>query len=105
MISKEKQEPITLSRIQKKVADYYDIRLSEMISKHRSRGVAEPRQLAMYLCRKLTSASLPEIGSAFEKTHATVLHAYKNIEDKQQTNANLKENIAVITHKLESENK
>ena len=66
-----------METIQKTVADYYDIRLGDMTSKRRPQSIAFPRQVAMYLCRDMTQHSLPAIGYAFGRNHATVLHAYR----------------------------
>lgn len=71
---------VTVENIQKTVADYYKIRVSEMYSKKRSRSVARPRQVAMALAKELTSLSLPDIGDAFGgRDHTTVLHACRKI--------------------------
>jgi chromosomal replication initiator protein len=72
---------ITIAQIQKKVADYYSIKVSDLTSARRTRCVARPRQVAMYLCKYLTSRSLAEIGRKFGgKDHTTVIHAVKRIE-------------------------
>jgi chromosomal replication initiator protein len=73
---------VTIENIQKTVADYYKVRLSDLLSKRRSRSVARPRQVAMALAKELTSHSLPEIGDAFGgRDHTTVLHACKRIKE------------------------
>ena len=72
---------ITMELIQKTVADYYRIKVSEMYSKTRTRAIARPRQVAMWLARELTDRSLPEIGEAFGRDHTTVLHACKTVGD------------------------
>ncbi len=73
---------VSVENIQKTVADYYKIRVSEMYSKKRSRNVARPRQVAMALAKELTSLSLPDIGEAFGgRDHTTVLHACRKIVD------------------------
>jgi chromosomal replication initiator protein len=73
---------ITIENIQKTVADYYKIRVSELLSERRSRSVARPRQVAMALAKELTSHSLPEIGEAFGgRDHTTVLHACRRIKE------------------------
>ena len=78
----EKEERITIDFIQKKVAEAFDIRLSDMKTKKRTKVVAFPRQIAMYLSRKLTDSSLPEIGEAFGgKDHTTVMYACDKIGD------------------------
>ena len=102
MLEQEHTEPITISSIQRRVADFYDIRISDMTGKNRSRCITEPRQIAMYLSRKMTNASLPEIGSSFDKTHATVLHACKRIDRKQEQNDELRQSISKITRQLET---
>lgn len=72
---------VTISQIQKKVADYFDIKISDLISARRARCVARPRQVAMYLCKQLTLRSLAEIGRKFGgKDHTTVIHAVKKVE-------------------------
>ena len=78
---KEEEKRITVDIIQKKVAEYFDLRISDMKSKKRNRAVAYPRQIAMYLSRDLTDMSLPEIGESFGgRDHTTVLHAYDKIQ-------------------------
>lgn len=77
----EGEKKVTIESIQKKVCDYFDIRLSDMKIKKRSRAIAYPRQIAMYLARQLTDYSLPEIGEYFGgRDHTTVLHAHEKIE-------------------------
>lgn len=67
---------VTIENIQKTVAEYYKIKVSELLSKRRTRSLARPRQMAMALAKELTTHSLPEIGEAFSgKDHTTVLHA------------------------------
>ncbi len=97
-LEQEQETTITFADIQKKVAEYFDVRLADMSSKRRPQAVAFPRQVAMYLCRRLTSSSLPEIGGAFNKTHATVMHACKSIDQKMVADASLRQTIAQISH-------
>ena len=76
---------VTIEIIQKFVADYYQLKLAELKSRNNSKSVAMPRQIAMYLCKSLTSASLPEIGKSFGgKHHSTVIHSIRKIEDLRQ---------------------
>jgi chromosomal replication initiator protein len=76
------EKAITIEAVQKAVADYYQLKLSELKSKNNSKSVAMPRQIAMYLCKNLTNASLPEIGRSFGgKHHSTVIHSIRKIED------------------------
>ena len=72
---------VTIEMIQKSVADYYQLRSADLRSRNNSKSVATPRQIAMYLCKSLTSASLPEIGRSFGgKHHSTVIHSIRKIE-------------------------
>ncbi|MGW8182533.1 MAG: chromosomal replication initiator protein DnaA [Burkholderiales bacterium] len=81
---------ISIENIQKTVADYYKIKVSEMYSKRRSRNVARPRQIAMALAKELTQLSLPDIGEAFGgRDHTTVLHACRKIALLKSTNSDL----------------
>jgi len=76
---------ITIEIIQKFVSEYYQLKLGELKSRNNSKSVAMPRQIAMYLCKHLTSASLPEIGKSFGgKHHSTVIHSIRKIEDLRQ---------------------
>ena len=77
---------VTMENIQKTVAEYYKIRVSDLLSKRRSRSIARPRQMAMTLSKDLTSHSLPEIGDAFGgRDHTTVLHGCRRIESLRET--------------------
>jgi chromosomal replication initiator protein len=87
----EEEKKVTIELIQKKVAEYFDIRLSDMKAKKRSKIVAYPRQIAMYLSRELTSHSLPEIGERFGgRDHTTVLHAFEKIRGEAAANPTIK---------------
>jgi chromosomal replication initiator protein len=82
LIDEEEEKTVTIELIQKTVADYFGLRVSDLKSKNNSRSVAEPRQIAMYLCKRLTTASLPEIGREFGgKHHTTVLHSINKISE------------------------
>jgi chromosomal replication initiator protein len=77
---------ITIEIIQKFVSEYYQLKLGELKSRNNSKSVAMPRQIAMYLCKNLTSASLPEIGKSFGgKHHSTVIHSIRKIEDLRKS--------------------
>lgn len=94
---------VTIDEIQKKVAEYFSIRFSDMHSPRRSRSVARPRQVAMYLCKQLTSRSLPEIGRKFGgRDHTTVLHAVKKVEELMGEEKNMCEDIELLRRMLES---
>jgi chromosomal replication initiator protein len=76
---------VTIEIVQKAVADHYSLKVAELKSKNNSKSVALPRQIAMYLCKTLTSASLPEIGKSFGgKHHSTVIHSIRKVEDLRQ---------------------
>jgi chromosomal replication initiator protein len=76
---------VTIEIVQKAVADHYSLKLSELKSKNNSKSVAMPRQIAMYLCKALTNASLPEIGKSFGgKHHSTVIHSIRKVEVMRQ---------------------
>ncbi|MDD5676359.1 MAG: chromosomal replication initiator protein DnaA [Kiritimatiellae bacterium] len=100
-LDQEKKEPVTLMVIQRNVAEYFDIRLADMTSAHRSQSVALPRQVAMYLCRTLTTASFPEIGMAFGKTHATVLHACRRVGQRMEKEAPIKQAVVKLSKQIE----
>ena len=97
MLTKEKQ--ITLDLIQRKTADYFNLHILDMKKKNRTKTVALPRQIAMYLARELTDHSLPEIGENFGgRDHTTILHAYRKIEKAVKTDENLKRFVNELTH-------
>ena len=97
------QNEITVQDIQKKVADYYKIRVADMHSKRRPRVIAYPRQIAMYLSKKLTQKSYPEIGELFGgKDHTTVLHACKKIESDRRINEELNHELHVLEQNLQN---
>jgi len=76
------QKAVTIEGIQKFVADYYNLKMVDLKSRNNSKSVAMPRQIAMYLCKSLTRASLPEIGRSFGgKHHSTVIHSIRKVED------------------------
>jgi chromosomal replication initiator protein len=88
---------ISIENIQKTVADYYKIKVSEMYSKKRTRNVARPRQVAMALAKELTQLSLPDIGDAFGgRDHTTVLHACRKITDLRTTNGDISRDVSSL---------
>ena len=79
------ERAVTIEIIQKFVSDYYQLKLADLKSRNNSKSIAMPRQIAMYLCKTLTNASLPEIGRSFGgKHHSTVIHSIRKIEDLRQ---------------------
>ncbi|MBT0586706.1 chromosomal replication initiator protein DnaA [Alteromonas oceanisediminis] len=94
---------VTIENIQKTVADYYKVKVSDMLSKRRSRSIARPRQLAMALAKELTNRSLPEIGNAFGgRDHTTVLHACRKIEQLREESHDIKEDYKNLIRTLSS---
>lgn len=94
---------ITIEDIQKQVAAHYNIKLAEMHSARRSRAVARPRQVAMFLCKRLTSKSLPEIGRRFGgKDHTTVMHAVKKVEELCKMDHEFAQDVDLLTRMLQS---
>jgi len=94
---------ISIENIQKTVADYYKIKVSEMYSKKRSRNVARPRQIAMALAKELTQLSLPDIGEAFGgRDHTTVLHACRKIADLRNSNGDITRDVNSLLKVLRS---
>jgi chromosomal replication initiator protein len=84
-VLKHEDKIVTIETIQRFVADYYQLKLVELRSRNNSKSVAMPRQVAMYLCKSLTNASLPEIGKSFGgKHHSTVIHSIRKIEEMRQ---------------------
>ena len=83
---------VSVDNIQKTVAEYYNIKLSDLLSKRRSRSIARPRQMSMFLAKELTNYSLPEIGESFGgRDHTTVLHACKKIKELRDFNNEIEE--------------
>ncbi|QIZ78216.1 chromosomal replication initiator protein DnaA [Ferrimonas lipolytica] len=94
---------VTVDNIQKTVAEYYKIKVADLLSKRRSRSVARPRQVAMALAKELTNHSLPEIGDAFGgRDHTTVLHACRKIEQLREESHDIKEDYANLIRTLSS---
>jgi chromosomal replication initiator protein len=93
---------ITIEEIQKRVAEHFNIRMADMHSARRSRAVARPRQVAMYLSKQLTSRSLPEIGRKFGgRDHTTVMHAVKKVEELRSLDVSFAEDVDLLRRMLE----
>ena len=89
------EKAVTIEQIQKYVADYYHLKLHELKSRNNSKSVAMPRQVAMYLCKSLTHASLPEIGRSFGgKHHSTVIHSIKKVEEMRKKSGEFDKQVA-----------
>ncbi len=93
---------VTVEEIQRKVSDHYNIRLSDMLGPKRLRTFARPRQIAMYLCKQMTTRSLPEIGRRFGgRDHTTVMHGVRRIEDLKDKDNQIAEDIQLLRRSLE----
>jgi chromosomal replication initiator protein len=94
---------ISIEEIQKKVAEHYNIKMSDMSSNKRMRSIARPRQIAMYLSKSLTSKSFMEIGRKFGgKDHTTVMHALKNVEKLKSSDAEINEDLHILSKILQA---
>lgn len=92
---------ITIDEIQRKVAEHYNLRLTDMHSARRARNVARPRQVAMYLAKQLTARSLPEIGRKFGgRDHTTVMHAVRKVEELMEEDAQIAQDVDIVRRAL-----
>jgi chromosomal replication initiator protein len=97
------QKLVTLDSIQKTVGEYFKTRVSELLSKKRTRSIARPRQIAIALAKELTNHSLPEIGEAFGgRDHTTVLHACRKIAELKESDARIAEDYRNLLRTLSS---
>jgi chromosomal replication initiator protein len=102
-ILKAHDRRVTIEEIQKKVAEHYSIRLTDMSSARRARAVARPRQVAMFLAKQLTSRSLPEIGRKFgNRDHTTVMHAVSRVSELMLRDGTFAEDVELLRRLLES---
>ena len=102
ILQEEGRHSITIEQIQRRVAEHFDVRVADMTSKRRPASIAFPRQVAMYLARELTKASLNEIGDAFGgRDHGTVLHACKLVKKRMTEQDNLRQTISFIDSSLQ----
>ena len=93
---------ITIDAIQRKVAEHYELRLSDLLGPRRTRSIARPRQMAMYLAKRLTNRSLPEIGRHFgRRDHTTVMHGVRRIEELIKTDSQLADDYELLRRALE----
>jgi chromosomal replication initiator protein len=93
---------VSIDEIQRKVAEHYNVKLAEMIGPKRHRTIARPRQVAMYLCKMLTTRSLPEIGRRFGgRDHTTILHGVKKVEELMSTDSQLNDDIQMLRRVLQ----
>ena len=102
ILQEEARRSVTIDQIQKRVAEHFDVRIADMTSKRRPANIAFPRQVAMYLARELTKASLNEIGDAFGgRDHGTVLHACKLVKRRMQEQDKIRQTISFIDSALQ----
>lgn len=102
-ILKAHDRRVTIEEIQRRVAEHWNIRLTDMSSARRARNVARPRQVAMYLAKQLTSRSLPEIGRKFgNRDHTTVMHAVQRVGELMERDASFAEDVELLRRMLES---
>ena len=100
---KSSQRKVNIEEIQKKVSQHFNVKMSDMSSSRRSRTVARPRQIAMYLSKNLTSRSLPEIGRRFgNRDHTTVIHAVRKVEELRNKDVAFDEDVQLLIRMLES---
>ncbi len=104
ILQEEAHNQVTVEKIQKKVAEYFDLRLADMVSKRRPANIAFPRQIAMYLSRMLTNHSLQEIGDGFGgRDHGTVIHACKTVENIMEQDPSVKRSVDYLENQLASQ--
>jgi len=102
-ILRASERKLTIDEIMKKVCEHYNLRMSDMVSARRTRSIARPRQMAMYLAKKLTPRSYPEIGRKFGgRDHTTVLHGVRKIEELITQDSQVAEDALLLERKLES---
>jgi len=93
---------ISIDNIQKTVASYYGLKVSDLKSKSRKASLARPRQIAMTIAKQLTSLSLPDIGEAFERDHTTIIHAIKKIDEMKKSDPRIREDVANLVTTITS---
>jgi chromosomal replication initiator protein len=101
ILQEEARRTVTIDQIQRKVAEHYDVRLADMTSKRRPANIAFPRQIAMFLARKLTKSSLSEIGEAFGgRDHGTVLHAHRLVQERMLSEEKIRQTVSFLDSQL-----
>ncbi|MEM7520665.1 MAG: chromosomal replication initiator protein DnaA [Pseudomonadota bacterium] len=102
-VLRSNERKVSVEEIQRKVSEHFNIRLSDIVGPKRLRSYARPRQVAMYLCKKLTTRSLPEIGRMFGgRDHTTVMHGVKRIEELKVSDERIAEDLELLTRALKS---
>ena len=101
LLQEEAAIKVTVDQIQKKVADYYQIRFSELVGRRRTSSIVFPRQVSMYICRTLTGDPLKSIGDAFGgRDHGTVIHACKQVENMMEQDGSVKRGVDYLIKQL-----
>jgi chromosomal replication initiator protein len=101
ILAEEARNVLTVERIQQTVADFYDVRMNDLLSKKRPQNIAFPRQVAMFLCRRLTDHSSPAIAESFNRNHATVLYAVSTIEERMASDAEFRQEVTGLQRRLQ----
>ena len=103
LISTDTGTAVNAVLIQKKTAAFFHVKITDLVSAKRFKNITMARQVAMFLCRQLTTMSLPEIGAQFDnRNHTTVLHACRKIEEKMRIDGNMRENIRILEMLIKS---
>jgi len=103
MVSIKREKPLTISMIQREIANYFNLSVDDLCSKNRAKEFVYPRQIAMYLCRELTPLSLPKIGESFgNRDHSTVMHACDKIKVAMSTDEDLKNIITILISNIKT---
>ena len=103
MLQQEAASKVTVEQIQKKVAEYYQVRMSELVGRRRLSAIVFPRQVAMYISRTLTSDPLKTIGDAFGgRDHGTVIYACKQVENMMEQDGGVKRGVDYLIKQLSS---
>ena len=97
------ERKVTVEEIIRQVADHYNVRMADLMGPRRSRAIARPRQVAMFLSKNLTSKSLPEIGRRFGgRDHTTVIHAVRKIEELRAVDSQIADEVEMLRRMLEA---
>ena len=99
-LDQEKKHSISVESIQKVVADHFDLRVGDITGRKRPHNIAWPRQVAMYLSRTMTDLSFPVIGEAFERNHATIVHACQTVEKRQSEDLTLRQTLSLLRQRV-----
>lgn len=102
-LDQEKKHAVNIEGIQKTVAEHFDLRVGDLLGRKRTKNIAWPRQVAMYLSRELTNQSFPTIGDSFGRNHATVVHACKTVEKEQTTDLKLRQTLSLLRQRVGSQ--